>query len=76
MIKVKMFFFFIVNNELLKKHNKVWIKVSNSISDSDSDLVYIEKHLRTKLKSYEGKTNAIFHNDKMTKEGYHCICCQ
>lgn len=30
-------------------------------------------YLRTKVKSYKGKINAIFHNGKIPKEGFHCI---
>ena len=30
--------------------------------------------LKTKIKSYEGKINTNFHNNKMSKEGSHCIC--
>ena len=29
---------------------------------------------KTKIKYYEGKVNLNFHNNKMPKEGYHCIC--
>ena len=31
----------------------------------DSELVYNEKYLKTKLKTYEGKINASFLDDKM-----------
>ena len=34
----------------------------------------VEKYLRTKIKSYGGKTNTIFHSDRIPKEGSHCIC--
>ena len=30
--------------------------------------------LKPKIKSSEGKINTNFHNDKMSKEGSHCIC--
>ena len=50
-------------------------KVSNSVKkEFDGEPVYNEKYLRTKIRSYEGKTNAIFHNARMPKEGSHCIC--
>ena len=31
----------------------------------------IKYHLKTKIKSPEGKINKIFHNDKIPKEGSH-----
>ena len=35
---------------------KIWNKVSNDINkEFDNDLVYDEKYLRTKIKSYKGK---------------------
>ena len=30
--------------------------------------------MKTEIKSYEGKINTNFHNDKIPKEGSHCIC--
>ena len=50
-------------------------KVSNSIKKGfDSEPVYNEKCLKTKIKTYEGKTNTILHSDKKPKEGSHCTC--
>ena len=40
----------------------------------DSEPVYNEKYLRTKIKSYEGKIGSNFFGDKILKEGSHCIC--
>ena len=40
-------------------------KVSNIIKkEFDSKLVYTEKYLKTKIKSYTGKINPNFHNNK------------
>ena len=30
--------------------------------------------MKTKIKSYNGKINADFHNNKLPKEGSQCIC--
>ena len=39
-----------------------------------SEPVFNEKYLKTKIKSYEIKTNINFYSDKMPKEGSRCIC--
>ena len=39
----------------------------------DIEPVYNEKTIKTKIKSYEGKTNTSFRDDRMPKEGSHCI---
>ena len=40
----------------------------------DSEPVFNEKYLKTEIKSYEGKINISFDDDKMLKENSHCIC--
>ena len=50
-------------------------KASNNIKkEFDSEPVYNEKYLKTKIKSYKGKINTSFHNNKIPKESSHCIC--
>ena len=39
----------------------------------DSEPVYNEKSLKTKIKSYEGKISTNFPGDKIPKEGSQCI---
>ena len=39
--------FLIKDDELLKKYNKIWDKVSNSIKGFDSEQAYNEKYLET-----------------------------
>ena len=43
-------------------------------NEFDSNPVYIKKHLRTKIKSYKGKINTNFHNNKIPKEHFQNIC--
>ena len=43
-------------------------------NEFDSDPVYNEKYLKTKIKYYERKFCTNVHNDKWTKEGSKCIC--
>ena len=40
----------------------------------DSEPVYNENYLKTKTKSYEGKVDTNFHDDRMPKEISHLIC--
>ena len=54
---------------------KVWEKVSNDIKKLfDNELVQNDKYLKAKIKSYEGKTNTNFRDDKMPKTGSRCFC--
>ena len=45
-----------------------------SRKDFDSNPVYNEKYIKTKIKSYDWKINTNFHNNKIPKEGSQCIC--
>ena len=36
--------------------------------------MYNEKYLKAKIKSYNGKINTNFHNNRIPKEGSQCIC--
>lgn len=50
-----------LNMSLLKKYNDIWDIVSNIIKKGfDNELVYNEKYLKNKIKSYEGKINTDF----------------
>ena len=58
----------IKDDELLKKHDKTWGKVSNSIrKEFDGEPVYNQKYLKTKIKSYEDKINTYFHDNGIPK---------
>ena len=67
--------FLIKDDELLEKYNEIWEKVKNRIrKEFDSEPVYNEKYLKAKIKSYNGKINTNFHNNKIPKEGSQFIC--
>ena len=40
----------------------------------DCETLYNDKYWRTKTKSYDSEINITFHNNRMSKEGSHCIC--
>ena len=67
--------FLIKDDELLKKYNKVWKKVKNSLKKQyDNEPVYNEKYRKAKVKSYNEKINTNFHEKKITNKGSHVIC--
>ena len=63
----------IKDDELLEKYNKIWEKVKNSLK-KEFDPVYNEKNLRRKIKSYNGKINTNFHDNKISKDDSQYIC--
>ena len=66
--------FLIKDVELFEKYYEICEKVSNKVKKGfDSEPVYNETYLKTKIKSYEGKISANFYNDKIPKEGSQCI---
>ena len=72
--KTKCMSFLIKDEKLLEKYNEVWKKVSNIFKkEFDSNPVYNEKYIKTKIKSYNGKINTNFHNNKIPNEGSQCI---
>ena len=57
------------DNKLLKKYNEFCEKIANIIyKELDSNPVYNEKYIKTKIKSYNGKTNTNFYDNKIPKE--------
>ena len=49
-------------------------EVKISIKKFYSEPVYNKKYLKAKIKSYSGKINTNFHNNKIPKEGSQFIC--
>ena len=75
LMKLNICFFLIKNNELLENYNEIWDKVSKVIKKGfDSEFVYNDKYLKTKVEPYEGKINTNFHDDKVPREGSQYIC--
>ena len=71
--KTKYMSFSIKDEKSLEKYNEIWKNASNIIENEfDSKPVYNEKYLKTK-KSYNGKININFYNNKIPKEGSPCI---
>ena len=67
--------FLINGDELLEKYNETLENVKNSLKiEFDREPVYNEKYLKAKIKSYIGKVNTNFHNNKIPEEGFQFIC--
>ena len=59
------------DNRLLKRHTKIWGKVSilmNIVFDSEPVYGDNDKYMKAKIKSYEDKLNAFFQDKKVPKE--------
>ena len=67
--------FKVSDNKLLKKHNKIWERVSNLMNiEFDSEPVYSDndKYIKTKMKMYEDRVNTNFQGKKMPHiSAYH-----
>ena len=73
--KTKCMSFLIKNEKLLGKYNKIWRRVSNiTKKEFDSNPVYDENYIKTKIQLYNGKINTHFNNNKIPKEGFEYIC--
>ena len=65
----------IKDDKLLEKYNEIWEKVNNIIyKELDSNPVYNEKYIKTKIKSCNGKINTNLHGIRITEEGSNFIC--
>ena len=66
--ETKYIYFLIKDDELLEQYNEIWEKLKNSLKkELGSNPIYNEKYLKAKMKSYNGKINANFHNNKIPK---------
>ena len=65
----------IKDEKLLAKYNKVWKNISCIVKkEFDSKPEYDEKYLKTKIKSYNGKININFQNNKIPEKDSQCAC--
>ena len=59
------------NKQLLKNYNKIWEKLEKLMKISFERKPFYgddEKHIKTKIRIYEGSVITNFHNKKVTKE--------
>ena len=74
-MKLYLCFFLIKDNISLGKYIDIWEKGKDSLKNEfDRKSVRRKKYLKAKIKSYNGKTNTKFHNNKIRKEDSQYIC--
>ena len=63
MILEKCLFFFTNNNEFLERYIAIWGKISDSVNKKfDSDPIYNNKYINTKIRSYNNNIKTNFRN--------------
>ena len=63
------------DKKLLKKHTKIWENISGLIGKIfDSETVYGDKYIKTKIKLYKDNVNRNFQGKKLPKNGYSYKC--
>ena len=61
--------------KLIKKYNEIWGKVKNLFKkEFNSEPVYKDKYIKTKIKIYYNKTNTKFYDNKIPENNEYCAC--
>ena len=67
--------FLVFDEELLKKYNKIWDKVKNLFKrEFNSEPVYNNKYINTKIKIYNNRTYTNFQYNKISEDNKYCAC--
>ena len=53
------------DDEVLKKYNKIWDKISNLLKRVNSETVYNDKYIKTKIKIYNYRINTNYQGNKI-----------
>ena len=60
---------------MLEAYNTIWDKISNLLEKGfDSEPVYDNKYIRTKIKLCNGTINTNFQGNRIPEEGVQCVC--
>ena len=63
------------DEKFLKKYLKIWNKIKNLIKkELNSEPVYNDKYIKTKIKIYNDKVNTNFQHNKIPKDDEYCAC--
>ena len=67
--------FLIKDDKVLEQYEQIWDVIKNKLNiKSHSSPVYNKKHLKTKLREYDGVIKTNFLGNGMPKENMHCTC--
>ena len=63
------------DEKFLKKYLKIWNKIKNLIkTELNSEPVYNDKYIKTKIKIYNNKVHTNFQHNKIPKDNDYCAC--
>ena len=67
--------FLVKDEKVLTKYNGIWSKINTIIGRKrfDSNLVFCDRYLKIKTKSYNNKITTNFHS-RTPKSGIDCVC--
>ena len=63
------------DKKILKKYLKIWNKIKSLIKkELNSEPVYNDKYIKTKIKIYNDKVYTNFQHNKIPKDNEYCAC--
>ena len=66
---------FLADDDVILKYNKIWKKIKRLIGvEFDSQPLYDEKHIKTRVKTFEDKVITKFTDNEIPKENTHYSC--
>ena len=63
------------DKKILEKYSKIWYKIKSLIKkELNSEPVYNDKYIKTKIKIYNDKIYTNFQHNKIPKDNEYCAC--
>ena len=63
------------DEKILKKYSDIWNEIKSLIKkEFNSEPVYNDKYIKTKIKIYNDKVYTNFQHNKMPKDNEYCAC--
>ena len=67
--------FKIEDEDVCLKYNEIWNKIKSILNVKfHSQLIYDDKHIKTKVKKFNNSINTLFSGDEIPKERIHYVC--